>query len=452
MNNKQSEPQQREEMIRRLMPLSQGPSIPSVQDYAQDRKRIQNESWPYGSTNETHFGGVQGDPNPATALFPNVDIGLDDVGMVAGSIGQHLLKMAKMPGEALKGNAPSPNDVTDFAVDTFLGGGAFSKAIRAIPPGALGTFGGPKAKTFRDDVNKVAKEMDANGANRDEIWSATREMGQPQYKDIDGKWKFEIDDSAAKIGPGVGQLKAGGMGAVLPLSKMLKHKALYDAYPDLRKIEVRRLPDRGPAGQMAGDIMGLNPDTLARRVGAKSTILHEGQHGVQAREGFAAGGNPGAVENLRPDNPQYKKHMDNIKSVENAMGYYKSGSYQIDLDKSNKWFREKWQPKLTKLEKSFDSGNLGFDEWVEKTTAFQNKMKKEKAAKFPNLEYLERVAKEYGLYTPSRNISARDTYLRLAGEAEARNVQTRMDYTPDQRQSTPPWETLDVPEKELIVK
>jgi hypothetical protein len=48
--------------------------------------------------------------------------------------------------------------------------------------------------------------------------------------------------------------------------------------------------------------------------------------------------------------------------------------------------------------------------------------------------------------------SAHDKYERLAGEAEARNVQTRMDYTPEQRQAAAPWTTLDVPESELVVR
>ena len=43
-------------------------------------------------------------------------------------------------------------------------------------------------------------------------------------------------------------------------------------------------------------------------------------------------------------------------------------------------------------------------------------------------------------------------YFRQAGEAEARNVQTRMDYTPEQRKAEAPWTTLDVPESELIVR
>ena len=44
-----------------------------------------------------------------------------------------------------------------------------------------------------------------------------------------------------------------------------------------------------------------------------------------------------------------------------------------------------------------------------------------------------------------------DKYQRLAGEAEARNVQTRLDYDMDERIANPPWNTLDVPESELIV-
>ena len=47
---------------------------------------------------------------------------------------------------------------------------------------------------------------------------------------------------------------------------------------------------------------------------------------------------------------------------------------------------------------------------------------------------------------------AKDEYRRLAGEAEARNVQTRMDYSPEQRMAEPPWETLDVPEADQIVR
>lgn len=46
----------------------------------------------------------------------------------------------------------------------------------------------------------------------------------------------------------------------------------------------------------------------------------------------------------------------------------------------------------------------------------------------------------------------RSLYNRLAGEVEARAVQKRLDMTPDQRRSRPPWEDYDVPEDQQIVR
>ena len=43
-------------------------------------------------------------------------------------------------------------------------------------------------------------------------------------------------------------------------------------------------------------------------------------------------------------------------------------------------------------------------------------------------------------------------YNRLAGEVEARAVQKRMDYTPEQRRSQPPWLDYDVREGNQIVR
>lgn len=43
-------------------------------------------------------------------------------------------------------------------------------------------------------------------------------------------------------------------------------------------------------------------------------------------------------------------------------------------------------------------------------------------------------------------------YKRLAGETEARNVQTRMNMSADQRRATPPWETQDIPDADQIVR
>jgi hypothetical protein len=47
---------------------------------------------------------------------------------------------------------------------------------------------------------------------------------------------------------------------------------------------------------------------------------------------------------------------------------------------------------------------------------------------------------------------ANDQYRALAGEVEARNVQTRMDMDAATRRATPPWATEDVPRDQQIVR
>jgi hypothetical protein len=47
---------------------------------------------------------------------------------------------------------------------------------------------------------------------------------------------------------------------------------------------------------------------------------------------------------------------------------------------------------------------------------------------------------------------APDSYQRSAGEAEARLVQKRLNYTPEQRQQIPPWTEFDVPVDRQIVR
>jgi hypothetical protein len=47
---------------------------------------------------------------------------------------------------------------------------------------------------------------------------------------------------------------------------------------------------------------------------------------------------------------------------------------------------------------------------------------------------------------------AREIYNRLAGEVEARNVQARMNFSPEQRMNIPPWLTMDVPLEQQILR
>lgn len=57
-----------------------------------------------------------------------------------------------------------------------------------------------------------------------------------------------------------------------------------------------------------------------------------------------------------------------------------------------------------------------------------------------------------GKFAPFTQAGAFRKYRRTAGETEARNVEARKDFTPEQRRARRPWETQDVPDDQQIVR
>lgn len=304
--------------------------------------------------------------------------------------------------DALKGSMDNPNDskkMLDLALMVAGGGFGASKMLGGVPKGSIGMFAGPNAKTVNPKALNLAKKMEADGASRDEIWKATGEQfGQPWMNDTKGGgWKFEIDDSASRIAPkaevSFGQLE--NVGAYTPESRLgdnIWHQGLYDGYPKTSEISTSLAKANYPSGSFHSTTMNEKPfRSEIKADGAdlesiKSTLLHEGQHGVQEAEGFARGGS--------------------------STGPYQSG--ELDAVTAEIFDKIKLHP-----------ANKG----ESKSDLFQH------ARKLAN--------------TPD----TRDKiYRRLAGEAEARNVQTRMDYPMQQRIDEAPWTTLDVPEDELIFR
>ena len=72
-------------------------------------------------------------------------------------------------------------------------------------------------------------------------------------------------------------------------------------------------------------------------------------------------------------------------------------------------------------------------------------------------EQLGQLTQEYAALNAARRelmspANRMDGYRRLGGEVEARNVETRRDFTPEERRARPPWETQDVPDDQQIVR
>ena len=167
-----------------------------------------------------------------------------------------------------------------------------TNVLRSGGPVRAGIFAGERSQTW-DPVRAAERErLEALGNVSDlDMWRQTGTWRGP-----DGKLRQEIDDSGS--GLTMPQNYRGGnfhstVGAIL------HHPELYRAYPWMRNLAVE-FNDRGGGGSatpLTGKI-DVGSNALLDPITARSTLIHELQHGVQGYEHFAPGGNPSIAYNL----------------------------------------------------------------------------------------------------------------------------------------------------------
>ena len=309
---------------------------------------------------------------------------------------------------SIVGGAALPRDVYEGRVDptseigiqramdlsgAVMGGGM---TVGSAPRGSIGMFLGPSAKTADLQALEVARDMAKKGATRDEIYDATKWL-----QGADKQWRFEIPDTAASMRPGYIEKSTVG--------EAIDHPELFKAYPQLADVEFYASPIK------KGDIQGMwsgNPNvketfpTLQIGQYAKdprSTALHELQHGVQAMENFAPGGNTFALKKGTPAWAIYQERLAAIKKPLPLETYAAVAGFGNDIE----------------------------------------------AAKKSYPSYLKAVKNPSQLVkTEAQKYAVEAAYLRSAGEVEARNVQTRAQEGYDKR----PWETQQFPDEMQIVR
>ena len=103
-----------------------------------------------------------------------------------------------------------------------------TKIYGSAKSNSINSFAGEKALNASANKLSKAKAMLEKGEDEVKIWQS---IGW--YKDKDGAWKFEIDDSPAKIK----NQNADKLG------DLLEHKELFKAYPELKGINVVKIKD-----------------------------------------------------------------------------------------------------------------------------------------------------------------------------------------------------------------
>jgi len=207
--------------------------------------------------------------------------------------------------------------------------------------GQRGVFAGINALTADKEALAKAQQMIAQGVEPAKVWHETG-WGQG----ADGKWRFEIDDSNAQFtSDAIKELRNKNgktQGAIFP------HQDLAAAYPESSDIWTVKQGGDGASyrsGEMGKSDMisiGIPKRGATDLSDLRRSNLHELQHAIQEREGFARGGNMN----------DFPKSKDPFEEYRRVAGEVESRTVERRADLSPQQRRDNYP---------FDSGDYGYD-------------------------------------------------------------------------------------------
>ncbi|CAM3779569.1 LPD23 domain-containing protein [Vreelandella rituensis] len=338
------------------------------------------------------------------------------------------------------------------------------------------SFAGVGAQTADIHQLDYAKKALKDGLSAEQVRQQTG-----WFQGDDKKWRFEIDDSQARYLPVLD--KTVGKLWTESLDRVIRHPALFAAYPGLRNLDVvsMRGMDR-MRGRYVQDehAIWLNADNSA--LDQFSTLMHEIQHSLQAVESFARGGSPESIprlanvvaEQLYSTGQPAKAYeaMKEARMADLALLIKRWRNSPESLTRSTTWYRvknmvspgkrspERAAYMAGKVEEAIDSltGDLEFWEKAELQTALNTPDDELKRASRNAARRWARHSGSRQTFLAWREIEKNEDperqyffYRRLAGEVEARNVQARQHLSAAMRKATPPAETQDIPGEETLV-
>jgi hypothetical protein len=307
----------------------------------------------------------------------------------------------------------------------------------------IGMFIGPSSPMFNKQMAFEATKLSKRGKTPQEIWQQTGTVKGP-----DGQWRQEISDAESRLnlaqdiqarGKKVAedvdlnkqllkqiqqrskqgkdlfpkeltqakkQLKEQTKDMELSLNRAygysdpvtsgnlasiaMDHPELFRAYPELGNVIVKQGATSGADGTLGslyGNLLNISSKGLTKD--PRSTALHELQHAIQEREGFAVGGNTRDFAVMR------NKALDSIGDLNTRM---------------------------SEIAKKLENKSLPAQEQA-----------------LLRSQYDQAMETRQGLVS-NANIDPMQAYSNLIGEAEARLTQRRMNLNPQQRRQNFPFE------------
>lgn len=228
------------------------------------------------------------------------------------------------------------------------------------------------------------------------------------FEGVDGKPRFEVDDSGAKLrADRIMEAQLGN--GELPLNIALDHPKLFEQYPQLRNVKVK-VANAGRGNSGSYDPTTNTITINSREIGtnanndiAKNTLIHEIQHNIQQIEGFADGGSTSEFKT--------KPIPKNLKNVD----------FQRYATKTQ--IRNKLKELGIKVPSNVKNGDISI-------ASLENPQVRKLAE-----QHTPELLTKYDSLNEqlSKYKTADAQYERLAGEAEARAVASRMNMTDGER-------------------
>lgn len=315
-----------------------------------------------------------------------------------------------------------------------------SAEVRESDGGKKYSFAGEKAETADKMKLETAKAMLESGADSETV---RRETGW--FKGYDGKWRFEIDDSNMEysrhgFNPDYlrykelelkfleGTISDSELQALRNtpqdikdinlhrLDQFVKHKALFAAYPELKRVRVSFDPSIKGNGAFYPATFSIKINPKADDV--RKTLLHEIQHAVQYTEGLTGGAD---VKEVSPDvkNRVYVLKEEQKKVSQELEAIYK----EIGFDKYSESLWEK-------------AWNMEID--PDTIESLEEQFLAEKSRKVLALYNYQKQVIEMVKEAMQEEAAPYERYRNTAGEIEARDVANRADMTAEARKNTRP--------------
>lgn len=272
------------------------------------------------------------------------------------------------------------------------------------------SYAGEKANNADKSALAKAVEMEQQGVDGETIRKKTG-----WFLGMDDKWRFEISDNKAKLKDFMDESDVQNVknkeNVTVFLVDLIDHPKLFESYPDLETVFVSITPslkpNRSAYFDRAANKIGIDaPFNMKYKLQVSlSMLMHEVQHAIQQREGFAIGGNPLLfnVDVEMVNQQDYVNELDDeIKAVH--------------------------QQRLAATDKSVE-----FDALTQEWKSLRDE--RYKVGKMSPNEYIHYYK-----------------YERLAGEIEARDSESRLKLTDKKRKEVAPYSSQGIAKKDAIVR